>query len=74
MKTPIDLPQQQIDALDELSEQQERSRASLMREAVADYPNRRWPGGLDEAFGLWRTQADAEDSVDYQRRLRSEWE
>ena len=73
MKIPVDLLQQQLDALDELGEQQGRSRASLMREAVADYPNRRRPGGLDEAFGLWRTQADVEDSVDYQRRFRSEW-
>ncbi len=73
MKTPVDLPQQQIDALDELGKQQGRSKASLIREAVADYLDRRRPGGLDEAFGLWCTRADAEDGVDYQRRLRSEW-
>ena len=75
MRILIDLPRDQIDALAKLGEQRGRSRAALIREAVAEYLDKRQPGDSDEAFGLWRTPAaEPEDGVAYQRRLRAEWE
>jgi metal-responsive CopG/Arc/MetJ family transcriptional regulator len=75
MRTLIDLPQEQIDALAKLGRERGSSRAALIREAVAEYLGRRQAGHLDEAFGLWRTQAgEPEDGVAYQDRLRAEWE
>ena len=75
MRTLVDLPQEYIDALAELGERVGSSRAALVREAVAEYLNKRQPRSLDESFGLWRTQAgEPEDGVVYQDRLRAEWE
>ncbi len=75
MRTLVDLPQEYIDALAKLGEVRGSSRAALVREAVAEYLNKRQPRSLDESFGLWRTQAgELEDGVAYQDRLRAEWE
>lgn len=75
MRTLIDLTPEQIDALAKLGKARGRSRAALVREAVAEYLDRRQPGQLDEAFGLWREGAgESEDGIAYQNRLRAEWE
>ena len=37
MRTLVDLVESQVEALDRLAKQQERSRASLIRAAVDDY-------------------------------------
>lgn len=75
MRTLIDLPQEQIEALAKLGRERGSSRAALIREAVAEYLGRRQAGHLDEAFGLWREGAgEPEDGLAYQDRLRAEWE
>ena len=72
MRTIVDLPDDQIAALKALAERNGLSRTELVRRAVAVYlEQRRVPAG-DAAFGLWRKRD--EDGLDYQERLRREWD
>jgi len=75
MRTLVDLPDQDVQRLDELARRSNRSRAAVIREAVAahlrDAAGENW---LDDAFGLWAHEGFSEDGVDYQRRLRAEWD
>lgn len=72
MRTIVELPDEQIEALKHLSEQSKLSRAELMRRAVAEYIKRHGTASDKEAFGIWKGRP--RDSLDYQRELRSEWE
>lgn len=72
MRTIVDLPGNQIDALKALGKRFNLSRAELVRRAVADYVARKQPAADDTAFGLWKDRA--EDGLRYQERRRSEWE
>lgn len=71
MRTLVDLEEENIRALDQLAARRKRSRAALIREAVADYLERNAVGEAGEAFGLWENRKV--DGLDYQERLRSEW-
>ena len=75
MRTIVDLPQSQIDALAELSAREGLSRAELIRRAVASFLEANAPQ-QEKAFGLWAGLSEnglAEDGLAYQQRLRSEW-
>ncbi|WP_083656426.1 CopG family transcriptional regulator [Mongoliimonas terrestris] len=72
----VDLPEEQIEDLERLSEERRTSLSVLVREAVTGYLAARQPIDRDAAFGLWRSEPTGdlpEDGLDYQRRLRSEW-
>jgi metal-responsive CopG/Arc/MetJ family transcriptional regulator len=71
MRTLVDLPEGELEQLNELSRARKVSRAELIRQAVAGYleQNR---AGLEDSFGLWKKKAV--DGVKYQEKLRSEWE
>jgi metal-responsive CopG/Arc/MetJ family transcriptional regulator len=71
MRTIVDLPEEQIKILAAIGKQTRLSRAEIVRRAVAEYIARHKPEQGDEAFGLWKDRA--EDGLDYQSRLRSEW-
>ena len=71
MRTLIDLPDAQIQALAALCDRVGQSRAAVIREAVAEYLERRAGRPVEAAFGLWG--AVAEDGLDYQRKARAEW-
>jgi hypothetical protein len=71
MRTLIDLPDPQIRALAALCDKVNKSRASIVREAIAEYLAKYQRGPGEEAFGLWT--ADAPDGVDFQRDARAEW-
>ena len=71
MRTLIDLLDVQVQALDELSRSEKRSRAALIRQAVDEYLSKRRGGAHDEAFGLWGDRRV--DGLAYQEKLRSEW-
>ena len=71
MRILVDLVNSQIEALDRLAKRQDRSRASLLREAVEDYLGRHRPGDDDEAFGLW--SKNAKDGLAFQEQARGEW-
>jgi len=71
MRTIVELPDEQIEALKRLSEQSKLSHAELMRRAVAEYIHRHGTARDNEAFGIWKTRP--RDSLGYQQELRSEW-
>jgi hypothetical protein len=72
MRTLIDLPDSQIQALAALCDRVKQPRAALVREAVAEYLQRhRTPQSMDEAFGLWGK--DGVDGLEYQEKARAEW-
>lgn len=73
MRTLIDLPRADLEALGELARRRGVSRASLMRQAIDDYLARQRPAPPHEAFGLWRSADTPEDGLAYQDRIRDEW-
>ncbi len=70
MRTLVDLVDAQVQALDDLSKIEKRSRAALIRQAIDDYLAKRRARDRD-AFGLWGDRAA--DGVAYQEKARSEW-
>ncbi len=72
MRTIVELPEQQIEALKALSKQEGLSRAELMRRAVAAYLRLHQNENGASAFGLWQKQD--EDGLHYQQQLREEWD
>lgn len=70
MRTLIDIPDQQVRQLTEISRKKGLSRAEIVRQAIAAYlvTNR---ATHSEAFGLWGNRRV--DGLKYQRKLRSEW-
>jgi len=76
VRTIIDLPDEQIRALDAYSKKYGVSRAEAVRRAVARFlpkrRQRRVDFRNDPAFGSWKNR-DV-DSVEYQRKLRAEWD
>jgi metal-responsive CopG/Arc/MetJ family transcriptional regulator len=71
MRTLVDLGEGQIEALDELSKRERRSRAALIRQAIDDYLAKRSIQQEGEAFGLWGKRKV--DGLTYQKKVRSEW-
>lgn len=70
-----DLPDEDIQWLDQLAAEQGKSRASVLRDAVTDYraqsqasQGKDW---LDIGFGAWKDRVDIGDSVEWQRRERA---
>jgi len=72
MRTIIDLPESQLEALGRISRRRRLSRAELIRQAVDRFLVEHAPDA-QAAFGLWRKAGAREDGVAYQRRLRREW-
>jgi Ribbon-helix-helix protein, copG family len=71
MRTLVDLPERELEQLTALSRSRKTSRAELIRQAVAGYlaQNR---AGIEDSFGLWKDRGV--DGLEYQDRLREEWE
>ena len=73
MRTIIEIPDQQLEQMKPLLEQEGISRAELIRRAVSDYLKRFDAANDDEtAFGLWAKAP--KDALSYQEELRSEWD
>lgn len=70
-----DLPDEDIKWLDRLAEEQGKSRAAVLREAVSAFRGQPVEGTswIDEGFGLWTRSGMAFDPKDYDRRRRAEW-
>jgi hypothetical protein len=71
MRTIIELPETQLDALDAWCRREGISRAEAIRRAIASHLHEARTGGDRPAFGLWRTRPV--DGLAYERRLRDEW-
>lgn len=66
-----DLPEDDIKWLDRLAEEQGKSRAAVLREAVSAYRGESSTDWIDRGFGLWTDRADIGDAVAWQRRERA---
>lgn len=68
-----DLPDDDIKWLDRLAEEQGKSRASVLREAVAAYRAEAPKDWLEAGFGAWARHGISIDPHEYDRRRRAEW-
>lgn len=68
-----DLPDDDIDWLDRLAAERGKSRASVLREAIAAYREEAGKDWLEAGFGLWARHGIAVDPADYDRQRRAEW-
>jgi hypothetical protein len=72
MRTIIDLPDDQVNALAELCRIQRISRAEAVRRALASMLANQQILGREKAFGAW--QKKNIDSQKFVQNLREEWE
>ncbi len=70
----LDLSDDVIKRLEDLKQQRNLPRAELLREAVEQYLERQGQAEttIADALGLW--QRCEEDGVEYERKLREEWQ
>ena len=66
----VDIPQKLIEELGAIARAEKRSRAEVIRKAIADYVEQNKPVTAD-AFGLWKDRQV--DGLAYQESIRSEW-
>lgn len=79
MRTIVDIPESQLAPLDAIASKEKVSRAELVRRAVAmllESMTKETPqkSSCDDAFGLWKDREDIIDGVEYQRKIRAEWD
>ncbi len=73
MRTLVDIPESELEALNALSKAEGISRAESIRRAVKAYVEQRMPmPKLEDGFGLWKDCGI--DGLDYQLKIRSEWD
>jgi hypothetical protein len=75
-RTIVDLPEQDIGRLDEVAEQESVSRATVLREAVAEYVIRKSkaPAVPKPLTGFGSLKGYYGEAQSYQDQLRTEWE
>lgn len=66
-----DLPDEDIKWLDHLAAEQGKSRAAVLREAVAAYRPQSPLDWIEAGFGAWKDRDDIGDAVEWQRRERA---
>lgn len=66
-----DLPDEDIKWLDQLAAEQGKSRAAVLREAVAAYRPQSPLDWIEAGFGAWKDRDDIGDAVEWQRRERA---
>ena len=71
MRTLVDIPDKQLHELVEICKQEKRSRAAVVREAIAVYIIEYRSKKSVDAFGLWGKKKI--DGLKYQRKIRYEW-
>lgn len=72
MRTLIDFSPEQIRNLSKISSALHISRSSLVRQAVDDYLEKFNASDEDGAFGVWKHKKL--DALQYQEKLRKEWD
>ncbi len=68
-----DLPDQDIKRLDAIAREQGKSRAAVLRDAVAAYRAEPQTDWLEAGFGLWSRNGISIDRQEYDRHRRAEW-
>lgn len=71
MRTLVNIPDNQLNELAKICKQEKRSRAAVVREAIAAYIVEHRSKKSIDAFGLWGKKKT--DGLKYQRKIRSEW-
>ncbi|MBA3298051.1 MAG: ribbon-helix-helix protein, CopG family [Acidobacteria bacterium] len=71
MRTIIDLPPTQLEALETLCKREGISRAEAIRRAVAALVGAESASAAGRAFGLWRGRTGG---LEYQEQRRREWD
>jgi len=74
MRTLVEIPDEDIQWLDRKASEEGKSRAALVREAVTKYRSSEGLQGIQRYFGLWSKRDDVGDGLDFQRRIRAEWD
>lgn len=74
MRTLVDIPEDDLKWLDRKAADEGRSRAAIVREAVAEFRAATGKRGIQRYFGLWKNREDVSDGLEYQRKMRGEWE
>jgi uncharacterized protein YehS (DUF1456 family) len=69
----VDIPEDDLVRLDALAKAEGKSRAAVLREAVAGYLAAESRQGFEKYFGLWERHGSTVDGLDYERKLRNEW-
>jgi hypothetical protein len=73
MRTLVDIPDTELEALNTLSKSEGVSRAESIRRAIKAYVEMKTPmPKLEDGFGLWKDQDI--DGLEYQLKIRSEWD
>lgn len=69
----MDIPDEDISWLDQRARAEGKSRAAVVREAVARYRTETVGTGIERAFGIWKDRTDIGDGLEWQRRERAGW-
>lgn len=69
----VDVPEEDVARLDALAKGEGKSRAAVLREAVANYIAAESKQGFEKYFGLWERHGSTVDGLEYERELRGEW-
>ena len=69
----VDVPEEDVARLDAMARAEGKSRAAVLREAVASYIAAESKQGFEKYFGLWERHGSTVDGLDYERQLRGEW-
>ena len=72
MRTIIDLPDDQLEALGEICAQKKVSRAAVIRQAVAGYIQQSKANKSENAFGLWKKKNI--NALKHEDKIRTEWD
>jgi predicted transcriptional regulator len=70
MRTLVDIDDKELRALDDLARKENKSRAALIRAAVADFLAKHRRPASEDVVGLWGNRKT--DGLDYQQKVRSE--
>jgi metal-responsive CopG/Arc/MetJ family transcriptional regulator len=71
MRTIVELPDEQLQALGDICLQENASRAEIIRRAVGNYIEQKHFGKGRSAFGLWKKKKV--NALKYEAKLRAEW-
>lgn len=73
MRTLVDIPTNELEAINTLSKAEGVSRAESIRRAIKAYVELKTPmPKLEDGFGLWKDYDI--DGDEYQQKIRAEWD